>query len=1022
MLFAESIPHLLHWDLAYLWVLEKEANLRPASWRPRIEAWRYLVTMLAAGELSILEEPVPRPLSDYTEIFGIDQVQWVVAPQGNRKIGVLSPITLVRPLPDFKEEDLDAWDRQRWVGRLDEEKKNTGKQFVAGIIRQLRSEHTEGSFQDRLAIVLAKEFGQGDLPSSPTLPIIHRTFPSLSKLSWGTLRQGTVALEAIELPIHKGPGTKRHFVPHCTCGKSLLQRRESEPFVPSGDETIDVTCVHCGATNKIAFDDLLIWNRSSKAQAIVWKQDQSLDVPALGYPPEPKITGSDVIFEWDSLLISGNKDIRFLKLRFPNYIVASRNIADVFYSKLLVPGSLREGLSCVPFQFEWIDSARDLESIEVEVRLPAREVVFRKIRVRGWASEIKKVYAGDLGLHIDPGLSVGVFPDPEAVVGDWRWFRIFLEGHHRDGYRLVLDGAQEIIPTLNETLSGLPEIVSVTRRPTPEVGVTFRDGGKTVKHGREGLAYLGIDFGTSSSLVYFVGHDQVHQGIESAKHAVLPSKLASATKWLAGDGIAMGGTIAAFLPLDTDSKGRTDPYLIPSALWQLDHWNFIRWSSDAPSAQSRPATGFKLDKVGGADHSRERESFLSELVLVSMPYILAKLGLSRLESVEVKIGMAFPLAIGTAGKRKMLDLLNALQSGLQQKTGLRFDFYSVNEAIACVDAFGAANKGETYLIADLGGATLDVALYTSQGLARKPDLHQLGSLEFAGETFVAAFAATKETDLDRQASFTWQVRDDILEGRSRTRYGSEDSAKRILGRFRAAVFEYLRTMVATFHKTEPDKRIKLVLAGNGWHLSDAFDASTSAATWKASYREIYSGMVERLANEHLELYLSPEMDALPSTKHFVVLGALRNASGDTRRRQLEVGQNSSTDERESRSRLPCGRTLVFSQVGDSGGSLTMEWFQLVGEGAKLKEFSSLELRDAASNCELQELPGATKSWMSYLLASFGVSRPEDLPYPPQQRLREQILGELAGDPYSFLGKGPLQLILESTWTNYLRQV
>ena len=354
-----------------------------------------------------------------------------------------------------------------------------------------------------------------------------------------------------------------------------------------------------------------------------------------------------------------------------------------------------------------------------------------------------------------------------------------LEGHYRESYGLQLKGGKQILPTLTESLSGCPDAVAVVSQSVAELGATFRIRRRGDKNGRDGLAYLGIDFGTSNTLVYFAAADQVVDAVRPEGNAVNPAKLALAARWLAGDGEGQGGTIAAFLPKTVEAVGRTDQYLIPSALWQLDGQNFIRWNSDAPTEGARALTGFKWDRERGADRMPERRSFFQELFLVSLPYVLRELGLSRLESVEVKVGIAFPLAFGVGTRHKMIQLLDTLQADLKERTGLETEFYSVNEAIACVDAFGSPNKGDTYLIADLGGATLDVALYTAGVEAGKHKIHQLGSLEFGGETFVSAFVAGKETDSGRQNQLAWQVRDDILEGRSRDRYGREDAAKRI---------------------------------------------------------------------------------------------------------------------------------------------------------------------------------------------------------------------------------------------------
>src|SRR5205823_3945607 len=108
-LFAESIPHLLHWDLAYLWILEKPQAVRPDKWKERIEAWKYLLAMLMMDRLRRTQVSIEEPLSDYTRPFGIDSLCWLELEGSGNPVGVLSPVVLVRPLPDYKRTNLDTW-------------------------------------------------------------------------------------------------------------------------------------------------------------------------------------------------------------------------------------------------------------------------------------------------------------------------------------------------------------------------------------------------------------------------------------------------------------------------------------------------------------------------------------------------------------------------------------------------------------------------------------------------------------------------------------------------------------------------------------------------------------------------------------------------------------------------------------------------------------------------------------------------------------------------------------------------
>jgi hypothetical protein len=56
-------------------------------------------------------------------------------------------------------------------------------------------------------------------------------------------------------------------------------------------------------------------------------------------------------------------------------------------------------------------------------------------------------------------------------------------------------------------------------------------------------------------------------------------------------------------------------------------------------------------------------------------------------------------------------------------------------------------------------------------------------------------------------------------------------------------------------------------------------------------------------------------------------------------------------------------------------------------------------------------------WRSRLLEVFGNA---DIPYMDEARLREQIMSALQGSP-ARLSKGPLQIILENEWIEWLKR-
>src|ERR1700674_2938262 len=108
-IFGESIPHLLHWDWAYLWILSRKSP-RPEEWDSRIEVWRRLLCMLLLGELQFERSAIAQPLLNYTGPVNLREVVFARAEKyfGDKPIGVLSPTVLIRPLPEPNRLNLTA--------------------------------------------------------------------------------------------------------------------------------------------------------------------------------------------------------------------------------------------------------------------------------------------------------------------------------------------------------------------------------------------------------------------------------------------------------------------------------------------------------------------------------------------------------------------------------------------------------------------------------------------------------------------------------------------------------------------------------------------------------------------------------------------------------------------------------------------------------------------------------------------------------------------------------------------------
>ena len=70
-----SIPHLLHWDLAYLWALEQAPDQLSPAWNLRVAAWKRLLELFIGGELEIVDGVVPTNLSELLRGYGITSVK-----------------------------------------------------------------------------------------------------------------------------------------------------------------------------------------------------------------------------------------------------------------------------------------------------------------------------------------------------------------------------------------------------------------------------------------------------------------------------------------------------------------------------------------------------------------------------------------------------------------------------------------------------------------------------------------------------------------------------------------------------------------------------------------------------------------------------------------------------------------------------------------------------------------------------------------------------------------------------------
>jgi hypothetical protein len=478
---------------------------------------------------------------------------------------------------------------------------------------------------------------------------------------------------------------------------------------------------------------------------------------------------------------------------------------------------------------------------------------------------------------------------------------------------------------------------------------------------------MGIDFGTTTSIVYVDMPD-------GSPEAITVEDILGAAFLLSGDGPLRSG----FLPADNSNM---DPTFFPSALWYSgEGYTPIRWTSVAPSRSHYAVHGFKW----GRNHEELQQQYLQELLFLCLPAALRKAFPHGVVAPIWKIGFAFPLAFSDPQRAQYLRTFESLRTQLQAYAGGTPTISSINESFACVKAFGEHQFGEVFLIADLGGGSLDVALFELvRGDRGKSALqeYQVGSAKIGGESFVEALARGIGVDQQSRDSEYWKLRDAILTQSTTQNYGgSESQFAEIANRLLPAAQELLRVMAAAFASSEPTKKVQFVLVGNGWRIAE-YQTGTQRSSRVA--REELEGTFSLFEVSTLVPYRG-RLEVSP--KHLVAIGALQNA---------KPGGRHELDEAAHQSRMPAGRNINVNL-----SSISIPWNQLVGSAIQTL---SPGVKVADLEFDRNSGPEPPKQWSMKL--NYAIPDLQDNPADAVIRSRMNVVG-------SGLDKGPLQVILE----------
>ena len=946
-----------------------------------------------------------------TQPYGINEVTELTL--DGKVIGIGSPVVLCRPLPDATEEELSHIRDVRTDRRYE-------ICFCIDLILNSIDAFSQIPRNRSVQRTLLKVLRQFRTELGVPVPLVYdldiETMPLLPSADFGS-SGSTAGPDLLDVPVSTGL-LRRVYVPRCStpgCGDFLTQGAKA-PAIEVAADFATLTCSKNHSTDIPLNRFFLWWHRSTEPdhernEVIHWTDRQGrFGTPPVEdeflFPPESIVHEAEreIEFRWSQY--DAENDSRLcLRLRFGDCTVRTRSFFDdAQYQRLLVRSPRAQTFAGYPIRAEFVDSIIDPNHPShndqgLNYRMRVKGIPFL---VRFSVGAMRWLKEGEPG---EPAVAIY----PKRMHAGWRRYRVMAGGREARLYRVFVPGSNRAKTALE--CSHWPKAVSVelSLDDNETAGATwFVDQSPPRDAGKERIS-VGVDFGTTSSVVYFQEQSS-NKTLTTETNAIHRSDFLTSTHWLSKGDCNVGDHLW-FLPPDNEPG---DPCLLPSALWELPDGprRFIRWGDAPPLPGSARLHGFK--RRGPHDI---RLDYLRELLFVALPVMFERLEVGS--ASEIDLGFAYPLAMTSTERKEMRALLESVRVDLEEASDLPINVYSVNESLASVRAGGAFDVDELILVADLGGHTLDLALFSFQHdperQAMPENLHQIGSIEFGGEVFVEACAKARagSGEGERFDECYWEVRDAVAHGLA-AEVGS-GQIKRLLDKFHPMALEFVRTMIAAqlapshfpderkgngvyvtadghvFEKAIDAPKVSLFLVGNGWRLEDFRAEGMDPVQHCKRHFEHHTGAFGLPA-----LYLEESaIDGIQHSKHWVACGALGNA------KRTDAHELDGKDPYPSR--LPLGRTVELA-------GREYQWFGLAGENGD--EFPARHIAEEHPiNVLFERGPRPTDDWMKVLERAVAGN-----PYPPAKVLRDQLLECLRTHR---LFKGPLTLILETYWRKLL---
>ncbi len=910
-----SIGNFFHEDLAYLAALEATGNLTLEIEQKRNAWWKLLLWYLN-DDLKVIEQPlkgqpflnwVPRQggRGDGAPVF--DKISWL--DREGKIVGVVSPVLLVRPLPD---EHLagSPWDAtapitERVRGRLTELVKNLDEKAKA-------KQRNSAPFCCRLSPIISPR-AVGPATTTPESEVVLTPFSFLDPYT----------LESTEILVPTGDGS--FLFPRCAeCAAPLLPASVK----PAPDSPMfALKCPKCQQTRQLLLSDYgCAW---ADGEFVVWRERalQWADPSkAIRMPPAPIVDRDQatVTFVYPAVSALANLPVRNLTFDLQPgtpFRVIDR-LDDLNYSSYLWPGDP--------------DPAAPVAAIPLPVRIENARLVntgrARKVNNRVEVTLGLKGLPADISWIFLPAASmagsIAMYPNPTLVPPTWSWFDI-----------ATADGLTIQVPSSAKNVRGVGENRIRTESKATELPAFELSNTSSVKASctvllsrketRSGLPpiefFVGFDFGSSNTALRFS-----LEGTHSDSHELSGSDLRQAV---------VGLTVSADFEGAADRlapKGAADDTSFQSVYCQ-DHRVARIVSTPCCNSVTRDDFLFKSDPL----RAQIRIEYLTEMLIHGL------IGASRQvrdRPLNVRGVFSYPLTF-TAKRLEMFkgEIASVVERASNRTGGdpatARAKTRFVDEATAGVTSLGQPHAKELVFTADLGGGTLDVSIGRSTD---GPAKDQIGSLEVGGSYFLRRGA--QSLDLEAYATAAMNI--------ARGKADRKDWARRKpeVDRYYQLLFVALEAFLGSYisrgSQHDPVEKVSLYPLGNGWRFYELMAdpmQEEGAAFVKEEIGRLAKNLSAAMEAQHgVKLDLSAHHVNNP--KQAVASGCLRVAT-------MAVD----SPEKEIAAKLPIG-------IDSANGEVRYPWHALfVGEAADKKFVNdALEFDEAAFRTRLQTENG--KAW------------------------------------------------------------